>query len=255
MKIVPDTRFALRKRQSLPEELAAVLSRRIQSGEFMPGDVLPSEQVLADTFEVSRTVVREALARLKYEGLIQSKRGSGPIVCEAGPARGFSLNIEAEESLTQAERHRFFEFRMIMEGEAAALAALRRTPEQLQTLGGYIDQMQRSIRGESTKESGIEPDYLFHCLVAESVGNEYLGEFTKYLSSKIWLGVYRARWMSNLVKATAEAVLEEHRAIYEGIREGDPHRARAAAQQHMMNSAARQKVILDKRFLTGTFSS
>ena len=243
MKNAPDIDFSLRKRQSLPEELAEIIIRRIEAGEFKPGDVLPPEQALADTFKVSRTVVREALARLKYEGLIQSKRGSGPIVCSNGAQKNFSINVEG---LSPQEMIRFMEFRIIMEGESAALAAVRRSKKQITLLNGYLDQMQQAIE---SKTSGTEPDYLFHCLIADSGGNEYLGEFAKFLSAKIWLGVYRARWLSNQLRDQAEAVLEEHRAIFLAIKTEDPHSARMAAQQHLLNSAARQGLAMDTRSL------
>ncbi len=245
--LTPD--FSLRKRQSLPEELAEVIIRRIEAGEFKPGDVLPPEQALADTFKVSRTVVREALARLKYEGLIQSKRGSGPIVCKAAAPRNFSLNLE---SLSQDEWLRFIEFRIVMEGEAAAMAAVRRSPQQLGQLAVYLDQMRQAIEDNN---SGTEPDYLFHCLIADSGGNEYLGEFAKFISAKIWLGVYRARWLSNQVRDQADLVLEEHRATYLAIEAADPQKAREAAQRHLFNSAARQGLTVDKRFLCHNLAS
>lgn len=244
MNTTPDTDFSLRKRQSLPEELAEVIIRRIEAGEFKPGDVLPSEQALADTFKVSRTVVREALARLKYEGLVQSKRGSGPIVCNNGAQKNFSINVEG---LSRDELLRFMEFRVIMEGESAALAALRRSEEQITLLSAYLDQMQQAIENNN---SGTEPDYLFHCLIADSGRNEYLGEFAKFLSAKIWLGVYRARWLSNQVRDQAQAVLEEHRAIFLAIKAEDPQGARAAAQRHLLNSAARQGLVMDTRSLS-----
>ena len=235
--------FSLGKRQSLPEELAEVITRQIESGEYLPGDVLPSEQTLAESFKVSRTVVREALARLKYEGLIESKRGSGPIVKQAAPERGFMVNVD---DLSGDEFRNFMEFRVIVEGEAAAMAAVRRTEEQLEELRTHLEQIHQAVLNRT---SGTEPDYLFHRLIADAAGNTYLGDFLKFLSTKIWLGVYRARWKSNQVLEQAEAVFEEHKAIFTAIESGDPRAARAAIQRHLLNSAKRQDVTLDQRFL------
>ena len=243
MNTLTNTDMALGKRQSLPEELAAIIMRRIESGEFQPGDILPSEQNLADMFKVSRTVVREALARLKYEGVIESKRGSGPIVKGPGPERGFTVNLD---DLTQQDLFNFFEFRIIMEGEAAALAALRRNTAQLAELKGHLDNMRAAVEN---RQSGNEPDYLFHLLIAECAGNQYLGNFLKFLSAKIWLGVHRARWKSNQSRKLALQVFEEHRAVYLAIKEGDPHEARAKAQRHLLCSAGRQGLTLDETFL------
>lgn len=246
MKKVPPIGQPLARRQNLPEELAEVIMRRIESGEFLPGDVLPSEQSLADTFKVSRTVVREALARLKYEGIIESKRGSGPIVKSAVMSRGYDLNVD---DLTRDELREFLEFRIIMEGEAAALAAHRRTPEQVEQLRIYLNAMAQAIEN---KTSGTEPDYLFHRLIADSATNSYLGEFVKFISTKMWLGVFHARWRSNQVLEQAEAVYKEHKATFDAIESGDPVEARMAAQHHLLNSALRQGLTIDKAFLTRT---
>lgn len=238
--------MSLGKRQSLPEELAAIMMRRIESGEFHPGDILPSEQNLADMFKVSRTVVREALARLKYEGIIESKRGSGPIVRGATPERGFTMNVE---DLSQGELFDFMEFRIIMEGEAAALAARRRSSKHLAQLREHLADMRKAV---DNKESGNEPDYLFHQLIADCAGNQYLANFLKFLSAKIWLGVYRARWKSNQLPELADAVYEEHRAVFLAIEASAPHLARAMAQRHIINSAKRQGMEPDEEFLCRT---
>lgn len=217
--------------------------RRIESGEFRPGDILPSEQNLAEMFKVSRTVVREALARLKYEGVIESKRGSGPIVKGPGPDRGFTMDVD---ELSQGELVDFFEFRIVLEGEAAAMAAVRRTSEQLNQLHNQLEKIFRAVEAE---ESGNEPDYLFHQLIADIAGNQYLSNFVKFLSAKIWLGVHRARWKSNQERGLANAVFEEHRDVYRAIESGNPRQARAMAQRHLLNSAKRQGLVLDETFL------
>lgn len=243
MNMLNTNDISLGKRQSLPEELAAIIMRRIESGEFSPGDILPSEQNLADMFSVSRTVVREALARLKYEGVIESKRGSGPIVKGAGPDRGFIVNIDVH---SRQELLDFFEFRIILEGEAAALAALRRTPEQLAELKTHLEGIRLAV---ASKGTGNEPDFLFHRLIADCAGNQYLGNFVKFLSAKIWIGVHRARWMSNQSPEMAQVVFEEHEALYLAIAAGDPYEARAKAQRHLLRSAGRQGLTPDETFL------
>ncbi|MCL1939476.1 MAG: FadR family transcriptional regulator [Desulfovibrionaceae bacterium] len=235
--------FALGKRRGLPEELASIIISRIEGGDFKLGDVLPSEQALADMYKVSRTVVREALARLKYEGIILSKRGSGPVVCSTIALKSLDMDITmaAEESLSE-----FFEFRLLLEGEASALAAIRHTEADAAALKGYLDQMRRAL---DEKTSGAEPDYRFHGLIAEAAANEYIANFTKDLSSKIWMRVYSARDLFNQVQEIARIVLDEHTALYEAIIAREPHRAKAAAQKHILCSAKRQGVQVDTRHL------
>ena len=235
--------FALGKRRGLPEELASIIISRIEGGDFKLGDVLPSEQALADMYKVSRTVVREALARLKYEGIILSKRGSGPVVCSIEPLKGLDvdINTNAEKALSS-----FFEFRLLMEGEAAALAAIRHSDADAAMLKEYLIQMQKAL---DEKTSGADPDYRFHGLIADAADNEYIANFTKNLSTKIWMRVYSARGLSNQVKTTAHIVLDEHNSLYEAIIGRDPHRARAAAQTHILCSARRQNIKVDTRHL------
>lgn len=236
--------LSLKKRQGLPEELASIIIRRIEGGDFKLGDVLPSEQALAEIYQVSRTVVREALARLKYEGIIMSKRGSGPVVCSTAPQKGFSIEVENDAG---APLSSFFEFRMLMEGEAAALAAIRHTKEHRKQFQEYLEAMSKALE-ENT--SGADPDYRFHCLIADAAGNEYVSTFTKYLSTKIWMRVYSARGLSNKIRKRAQRVFAEHKAIYDAIIARDPAAARAAAQAHLLCSAHRQGLELDIRHLS-----
>lgn len=235
--------LSLKKRQGLPEELASIIIRRIEGGDFKLGDVLPSEQTLAEIYQVSRTVVREALARLKYEGIIMSKRGSGPVVCSTAPQKSFSIEVENDAG---APLSSFFEFRMLMEGEAAALAAVRHTKEHRKRFQEYLEAMGKAIE-ENT--SGADPDYRFHCLIADAAGNEYLSTFTRYLSTKIWMRVYSARGLSNKIRKNAQRVFAEHTAIYDAIIARNPVAARAAAQSHLLCSAKRQGLDLDVRHL------
>ena len=225
---------SIARRPSLPEELASVILRQIGDGDFKLGEVLPSEQTLAAMFNVSRTVVREALARLKFEGIIQSKRGSGPMVSALPGARGsYALpNVSSAE-----ERIGVCEFRFFLEGECAALAAMRATEEQLAAMRACLQEMQQAVDGGT---SGLVADYRFHCLLAEAAHNEYMSGFIKFLSSKILDGVQGARSLSNQDMRRAAEVLIEHRNIYNAIAARDGEEARKMARAHMHNSAARQ---------------
>lgn len=226
------------RRQTLPEELAAIMMRQIEGGDFKPGDVLPSEQSLATTFHVSRTVVREALARLKFEGIIRSKRGSGPVVCSIPTKKTFTLPA-AFSSVT--ERAKIIEFRMIMEGESAALAAGRRTETQLAEMQQFLNRMEEALQ---TRTSGLVPDYSFHCIIAEASDNEYVSSFIKFLSSKLLGGVQEARSLSNQDLHHAQIVLQEHQSIFDAIKKQSPHEARLASHTHLINSARRQNIPL-----------
>ncbi|WP_419787042.1 FadR/GntR family transcriptional regulator [Pseudodesulfovibrio sp.] len=230
---------SLGQRPSLPEELAGVIAKQIEVGDFKPGDVLPSETHMAKSFNVSRTVVREALARLKYEGIIQSKRGSGPVVCQEGNRKIFTLPAEFASAENKAN---ILEFRLVVEGESAALAAMRRSEEQLQKMERCLKDMERAL---AEKVSGLMPDYGFHAMIAEAAGNEYIVNFLRFLSSKLLMGVQQARSLSNQNMERAEEVFKEHSEIYEAIEKQCPCGARKAVHQHLLNSALRQGIKLD----------
>ena len=226
------------KRPSLPEELASVILRQIEDGDFKLGEVLPSEQNLAVMFNVSRTVVREALARLKFEGIIQSKRGSGPVVCMLPGSRG-GYDLPGASSVE--ERIGIIEFRFILEGECAALAALYRTEEQLAAMNTCLQKMQQAVESGT---SGLMADYQFHSLLAEAAHNNYMSNFIKFLSSKILGGIQRTRFLSNQDLQLAMSVVGEHRDIYNAIAVREEEGGRKMARAHMCKSALRQGLTL-----------
>ena len=109
------------RRQTLTDQIASILRDRVMSGDLVPGARLPGEQQLAEAFEVSRTVVREAIARLRVDGLITSRQGLGTFVADnlAAP------RLDAD-SLQGNKRVAFvFELRSIMEPDIVGLAARR----------------------------------------------------------------------------------------------------------------------------------
>jgi len=226
------------KRPSMPEELASIILRQIDAGDFKPGEVLPSEQNLAVMFNVSRTVVREALARLKFEGIVQSKRGSGPVVCTL-PGSREKYDLPSVSSVE--ERIGIIEFRFILEGECAALAASCRTKEQLAAMNGYLQEMQQAI---DSGTSGLVADYRFHCLLAEAAHNNYMSSFIKFLSSKILSGVQDARSLYYQDAQRAVAALAEHRHIYDAIVARNGEEARNTTRTHICNSAIWQRLPL-----------
>lgn len=224
----------LQKSTGLSEELAAILVRRVESGEFKVGDILPPEKIFAETYQVSRTVVREALARLKYEGIIISRRGSGSVVVGTMPQKGF--NLEGTSDVVS-----FFEFRLLLDSEAAAMAAVRHTKEQIVRLKEYLDQL--AIADEE-QSNNADPDYRFHYLIAEASDNEYIKAATQQLSTRMWSHIYTAKRFPH-----GQQVHVEHTQVYKAIAARDPAAARAASVTHLVGSAARRGIELDVRHL------
>jgi DNA-binding FadR family transcriptional regulator len=218
----------------LSEQVANFLVSEIQKGVLRAGEKLPSEAILAEQFGVSRTVIREAFARLKQDGFLNSKQWAGAIVAEPGKQRPFRL-----EDLKQAssiEIAHLYELRIILEGDAAALAAERRNEKDLEKLRDRLVAMAHAVEKDS---DGTSPDLDFHQIIAEASGNPYLRDLMWFLNDKLKDLIRRAREHSSQNPNLPLAVQEEHAAIFEAISSGDPVEARVKALAHLRNAANR----------------
>src|SRR4051812_33557758 len=127
--VLATTRLARAETSNLTDRVAAVLQEEITNGSLKPGDVLPPEQLIADRLGVSRTVLREAVSRLKADGLVQSKQGRGLVVLNNRPSSVLRLHAAGEHDLE--ELIAIVELRLGFEIEAAAFAAVRRDDSDL----------------------------------------------------------------------------------------------------------------------------
>src|SRR5215204_4715432 len=183
----------------------------IVSGEFAETARLPSEIELSRRFGASRPVVREALARLRDDGLIVSRQGSGSYV-KRRPDNAV-LRFVPVNSI--ADIQRCFEFRAGLEGTAAALAAERRDEDDLANIKAALDELDDCIR---TGRLGVEADERFHLAVAEATHNHFHVSVQRSLQPHITFGMNLARNLSLLRPTTRlEIVQDEHVAIVEAI--------------------------------------
>jgi GntR family transcriptional repressor for pyruvate dehydrogenase complex len=157
--------------QTLSGTLVEALRTRIVNGDIPPGEKLPSEPRLATEHGVSRTVVREAIARLNLEGLVHTRRGSGSYALTP-PAADADGGVRPL-ARTLADRIALVEYRLALEAETAALAAVRRTPAQLAALGDRLDALASSDGHPAT---AMQHDFAFHRLVAEAAASRLLLE-------------------------------------------------------------------------------
>ena len=118
--------------ERLSDKLAELLRQHLESGEWAPGDKLPTEQQLTEQFQVSRTVVREAVSRLKSMGLLTSRQGAGMFVAPRIQARALAFDPTVLTSLDAVLQ--VVEVRRTLEGEVAALAAQRITPAKARAI-------------------------------------------------------------------------------------------------------------------------
>lgn len=223
-KIVP-LKFA----DQLYEEIMAA----IVNGKLPEGDKLPAETDLAASFGVSRPVVREALSRLRADGVVVSRRGSGSYV-QRKPSRQF-LSLAPIGGI--ADLMRCFEFRIALEGEAAALAAIRRTEKDLAEISAALKDLDDAI---AHNRVGTRADMRFHNALAAASKNKLFTMTLKALSDVIFQGMSVARKLT--LQASTKRLLTvqtEHCRIFEAIRNEDANGARKAVRLHIENARAR----------------
>lgn len=191
----------------------------IEEGAFPPGTRLPGERELAERLNVSRVTIREAEIALQAIGRLEIKTGSGVYVCEGTGGDVFGLpNVSAFE-LTEA--------RLLVESEAAALAARHITPEAIAELEILIEQM-----GSGDEIEANEADEAFHLTIAEASNNHALVHTIKsYWRMREQLSAVKQTYES-VCKLDADSRMEEHRAVFNALKAGDPAGARTAMRKH-----------------------
>lgn len=221
----------------LADEVYEEILRQIIHGHPAEGARLPSEKELAAMFRVSRPIVREALSRLRADKVIISRRGSGSYV-QRRPSREF-FDLANQGSV--ADLMRCFEFRIALEGEAAALAARRRDAQDL----ARIEQAFAELNGVIERgEVGVEADVRFHRAIAAATRNTLFTEALAGFDAHTFRGISLTRRMS--LRTSKERVLlvqHEHQEIVEAIRNEDAEAARNAMRRHLDN--ARMRVLSD----------
>ncbi|MEU0388733.1 FadR/GntR family transcriptional regulator [Streptomyces chartreusis] len=215
----------------LADQVAATLSEEIESGRLAEGDRLPTEVELVRQLGVSRTVVREALSRLRNAGLVEPRQGIGVFVL---PRRTRPLDLDAAD--TKAKVLQIVEVRRAMEGEAASLAATRATPRDLARMRQALDEIDSAVAAGG---DGVDEDLAFHRSIAESTGNAVMVSTVRYLGDVSRGGIRVTRANEARRNDFIEAVRDEHHAILTAIEAGDPEAARAAARRHMKHAAGR----------------
>jgi len=214
-------------RARLADQVYGQIFEQIVSGGLNVGDKLPSENEISERFGVSRPVVREALLRLRADGLITAHQGLGTFVSHQPAPRLKTFNdVQNVSAYLRAQ-----EVRVALEGDAARLAALRRTDEQLKKIADAHAAFADSLtHGQVSPEA----DLAFHASIAEASGNDfYLGVLESIHESingfmRLTLSLTRTG-----SRQRAQRVVDEHATILDSIREQDSERARVAMQFHL----------------------
>jgi GntR family transcriptional repressor for pyruvate dehydrogenase complex len=230
----------------LTAELVARLTADITSGKLAPGARLPTEQEMIAATGVSRTVVREAVAALRADGLVLTRQGVGAFVADQ-VRRPFRVDFDQNSSLREVVN--ILELRTGVEVESAGLAAERGTQAQIKKIGERFEAIQRAIEHG---ENAVDEDFAFHCAIADATGNPQFRRFLEYLGRFIIpRGTVRDTAAPNGARARLDLFQREHHDILAAIERGAPKEARAAMQRHLGNSIARYEKLAAERRKAG----
>ncbi len=241
MPISQDQRDAFRPvppPRSLAHEIAERIAGEIISGELSPGARLPSEQEMGAAMGVSRTVIREAVAALRAEGLVLTRQGAGAFVASNMQRRPFRLALDGLPSI--AEVLNVMELRASVETEAAGLAATRGSAAARRRVAQALAAIDAALeRGKSA----IDEDFAFHLAIAEATGNPQFPHFLGYLGRFIIprQSIRVAAHLPEGQRAYLETFQREHSMICAAITRQDAAAAREAMREHLGNSQVRYR--------------
>jgi GntR family transcriptional repressor for pyruvate dehydrogenase complex len=219
--------------KTLADQVTAALMDKILGDEFA-GSQLPSEQAMAEGFRVSRTVVREAISRLKSEGLIETRQGLGAFVRTDRRDVPYRIDLNSE-NLASSLLH-IIELRQGLDAEIAFLAAERRKRDQMAWIRKAFADVERASKAG---HDAVAEDLKFHLSIAKATGNPLFPELLRFLGHFLYAAVRVTRANEDRRREFSEQVHSEHAAIADAIQKQDPEAAAMAAKTHMLNAAVR----------------
>ena len=229
----------LGKRENLSAQLAKKLMSKIVAQEYRPGDRIPTEAELCAEYGVSRTVVREAIASIRAEGLLISKQGVGVFVGTGNKLLPFELEAKAAGKLTDVVH--VLELRLGVEVEASGLAAERHSKRHLQAIKSRLKDIDRELRAADGDRG--RADFEFHSAIARATGNPYFEKFLQFTGPQI---IPRLRFGSLRNDRAADLqyhaqIQMEHSDIADAIASRDVTAAREAMRRHLSASLDRYR--------------
>lgn len=228
------------------DRVIETLRARIASGALATGAKLPTEVELIREFGVSRTVIREAIAILSADGLVQPRQGAGVFVTERtrGSADGLSsLLVDLPTRLSAVLN--VLEVRMAVEIEAAALAAQRRSAAQEAEIREAYERFNADLMdGRPTGNA----DFAFHRSIAQATNNPFYVEMLDVLGRRTIPRDLVAAFAPEFVQTRSylETMQAEHGAILDAITLSDPAGAREAMRRHLGESQRRYQTLFQK---------
>jgi GntR family hexuronate regulon transcriptional repressor len=206
----------------LYRKIALAIAASIADGRYGPGDKLPSERELADSFGVSRPTIRDAMIALEFKGLVEARRGSGVYVNASAPVPEDVAELEVN-ALEWTEARRLFE------GEACALSATVASKDQLNVLDRLVEEM----AGDHTAEEIERLELDFHVAIALATGNVAIVAGVEELWVLRQQSPLCAASLRRARIASGDNFAGEHRQIVAALRDRDSKAARRAIHDHL----------------------
>lgn len=230
----------LGRKESLSALVVKHLADKITTGVYQPGDQIPIESELCTEYGVSRTVIREAVASLRADGLLVSKQGIGVFVSSAPKAVPFEISPDPNK-LTDIIY--VLELRLSVEVEAAALAAERHTESQLQNIYASFEEIDKEILNVEGDRG--HADYQFHMAIARAANNPYYQKFLQFLGPLIIPRIRLAglQGANEAEQGYHKFIQQQHLKIIQAIEKRNAKAAREAMRAHLSTSLDRYKLL------------
>lgn len=220
----PELSLSRVSRSKLAQTVAEQLLREIRGKRLERGTRMPSERELMAALGVGRSTIREAINGLAMLGVLEIRHGQGAFV--ADPAAGLALPPAIAAALGRGVTRDLFEARRVVEVETARLAAERRTDSDLREIAQALSDHERALRDDSL---AVEPSVRFHVRIGEAAHSDVLAGFVSSIADPLAeRGVVLER-----LPGYREWEIEQHRSVYEPIRDQDPALAAERMQEHL----------------------
>jgi GntR family transcriptional repressor for pyruvate dehydrogenase complex len=214
-----------KENQTIQNEIIIKIKELINFKNLEPGDKLPSERMLSDKFEVSRSNVRDAIQNLEFYGILKSIPQSGTFVANIG-VTAMNGMIDDIVGLEEPDFKSLVETRILLELKTVRLAALRRTDEDLLKIKAALDAFKEKV---FAGEDAVQEDLLFHLAIAKSCGNISINKFMLTITPEIITYFNELHMCSNEQINTS---INEHEAIYEAIKNQNSQLAKLKMKEH-----------------------
>ncbi len=223
----------------LPDEVASSIIDAIETRQLKTGDRLPTEAELSKRFGVARTVVREAISLLRYDGIVDSRRGVGAFIADPAQKSTFRISPACFEKRKRIVQ--LLQLRTGVQAGASALAAEMRSDADMQDIVRIFAQVEAADRlgPDAALELRVDSELQLYRRIAEASGNEYYVEVTLMIETNIQNNL-RSAFLKNAANSEFGAsIIAEHRAVVDALQSGDAEAARLATRTRFEKAASR----------------